>query len=335
MKQETKELLKTGTEEEFSKINKEIIIEMLGFNKEESELLFEAARRIRNKNFSKPTIRAVIEISNYCRGSCHYCAIRKENENLKRYRMSVEEIVANARDIYKEGIRILMLQSGEDLGIMPTLLAAVKQIREKMPEFKIIICCGERKLEEFQALKEAGADMYLIKLETTNDWLFKEYKAYTTFESREEAMNNVKKAGLALSTGFIVGMPKQTDEMVADDIIYFSKIQPKGVSGCPFMPNKNSPLENEPACSLDYALKVHAILRLLLPNATVPSCSPYEILEHNGQLKGFNAGANNITINATPLEYRKNYPLYSKHRVYITMEHTREIIKMAQPNWQN
>jgi len=96
-------------------MKKKEIIECL--NGEHDSVLFKQANEMKERYFHKNVfIRGLIEFSNYCIRNCNYCGLRKDNSQLRRYRLTHEDIVETVRSIDKSGIKTIVLQSGEDYG---------------------------------------------------------------------------------------------------------------------------------------------------------------------------------------------------------------------------
>ena len=77
-------------------------------------------------------IRGIIEFSNHCIRDCAYCGLRKSNPAAKRYRIPANEIIDIARGIREEGIRTVVLQSGDDPGCTKEMICGViREIRKK------------------------------------------------------------------------------------------------------------------------------------------------------------------------------------------------------------
>ena len=300
-------------------------------NKENIENLFNEARKKRDKIFYKQSqLRATIEISNVCRGTCLYCAINSKNKTLERYRMKPDEIFNAAVEIQKNKINTVFLQSGEDPKLLSYLVPAIKKIKDKLPKMTIILGNGERTKKEYDELKKSGADKYILKFETANEKLYKKIRPYSTLENRLNCIAYLKKIGFEIGTGNIIGLPNQSLNDIVDDILLVQKINPEMVSTTPFIPNKNTVLKNAPAGDFITSLKVMALFRLILPEALIPTTSALDkVMPDKGQIMGFNAGANVITINATPLKYRLNYPIYSDKRPLIKLDHALNAIKNA------
>ena len=132
------------------------------------------AHRITQKKFNnKVYIRGIVEFSNYCRKNCNYCGIHRENSGVKRYRMSADEIVAAAENNLKQGIKTVVLQSGEDMSYSRAdMVDIIQRIKAIDPECPITLSFGERSREDYAAFKEAGADRFLMRFETADRELF-------------------------------------------------------------------------------------------------------------------------------------------------------------------
>jgi len=96
-------------------VKKNEILSCLEDDRAEGEL-FKKADKIRKKYCGDEVhIRGIIEFSNYCSRNCLYCGLRRENRNVRRYRIKKEEVVDLALKIASLGIKTLVLQSGDDL----------------------------------------------------------------------------------------------------------------------------------------------------------------------------------------------------------------------------
>ena len=119
-------------------------------------------------------VRGLIEFTNNCLMDCLYCGIRKSNSDVHRYRMTSDEIVETAKKAYSIGIRTFVLQGGEDGSfpddILEDILIRIKNDTSK--ETAITLSVGIRPLESYLRLKNAGADRYLIRFETSDSEIY-------------------------------------------------------------------------------------------------------------------------------------------------------------------
>ena len=137
--------------------------------------LFSAADRVRKKYVGDEVhLRALIEFTNICRNGCLYCGLRAPNSRVTRYRMTPRQILTLAQKAAQEGYKTIVLQGGEDpyftADILTPLLRQIKSL-----DMAITLSIGERSYEDYAAFKEAGADRYLLRIETTDRALYEKY----------------------------------------------------------------------------------------------------------------------------------------------------------------
>lgn len=310
-------------------ISKKEIVELL---KGDTEELFKKANRIR-KEFcgDEAHIRGIIEFSNYCCRSCLYCGLRRENKEISRYRMLPEKIIKLAGKIASSGIKTIVLQSGDDFWYTQQMLCEIiSRIKKENPQVAITLCIGERPFGDYKALKNAGTDRYLLKHETANPKLYAKLHPGQTLKRRLKILEYLKKMSYQTGAGNIVGLPGQTSEDLASDILLMERfgIDMAGIG--PFIPQKDTPLSNFSSGTLNLTLKVLALTRIVTKNIHLPATTALATLnDASGQLLGLKAGGNVIMPDFTPEYYRKNYVIYND-KVRIDLERAKEIIFKAQ-----
>lgn len=120
----------------------------------------------------------------------------------------------------------------------------------------------------------------------------------------------------------MIGVPGQTAKHLADDIVFIKKFKPEMVGVGPFMPQSNTPYSKKPAGCVNTTLFVISLIRLLLPNAMIPSTTALASANTDGCIQGILSGANVIMPNITPHVYRENYALYdSKNNLDDDIKH--------------
>lgn len=302
-----KELIKKA--EETHNLEKDEIIALLK-NEEVNQEIFDAANRVREKYVGNEVhLRGLIEFSNICKQNCLYCGLRRDNKNIERYRLTPEQIIDFAQKAVSYGYRTLVLQSGEDPYFTIERLQNI--IREiKKLDVAITLSIGEKTLEEYKAYKEAGADRYLLRIETTNKELYEKMDPDMDHSNRIDCLKKIGELGFELGTGCLVGLPEQTIESLADDILFFKAIGADMVGIGPFIPNVDTPLKDAPTGSFELALKVMALTRLLMPDINIPATTAMETLNPKGRIIALQSGANVVMPNVTEGEYRKHYALY-------------------------
>ena len=239
-----------------------------------SEYLFEEAQNTRNKIYGKKIyIRGLIEFTNYCKNNCLYCGIRRDNKNADRYRLSKEDILYCTDLGYDLGFRTFVLQGGEDPYYSDEIMCdIVKNIKEKHPDCAITLSLGERSFDSYKKLKDAGADRYLLRHETaTKSHYEKIHPKDMSFDNRIECLNNLKKIGYQVGAGFMVGSPFQTEENLAEDLIFLKKLNPEMCGIGPFVSHKDTPFKNEKNGTVELTLFMLGLIRLTLPNVLLPA----------------------------------------------------------------
>ncbi|OGW92439.1 MAG: [FeFe] hydrogenase H-cluster radical SAM maturase HydE, partial [Omnitrophica bacterium RIFCSPHIGHO2_12_FULL_44_12] len=273
--------------------------------------LFAEADRVRKQYCGDEVhLRAIIEFSNYCKRDCLYCGLRKSNGKLTRYRMTVDEIFCAARNAQSLGYQTIVLQSGEDDGFSTDELCGLVRKIKKELDLAITLSVGEKTYEEYRAMKEAGADRYLLKIETTNPELFKKLKPDSDLEKRSQCLENLKNLGFQVGSGVMVGLPGQTLEDLTDDICFFRESDFDMIGIGPFIPHPETPLNQAKKGELNLVLKVVALTRLATLNAHLPATTAIGTIDPAGRQKALMCGANIMMPNATPKQYRRFYEIY-------------------------
>jgi biotin synthase len=272
--------------------------------------LFSLADRVRAKYVGDEVhLRGLIEFSNYCKQNCLYCGFRRDNKKVKRYRLTEEQIIKFAKDASELGYKTVVLQSGEDsyftVDKMKYIISEIKKFN-----LAITLSIGEKTFEEYKVYKKAGADRFLIRIETTDKNLYSKLDPDMDWENRLNCLKDLRKLGYEVGTGCLVGIPEQTLESLADDILFFKEINADMIGIGPFIPNPNTPLKDFQGGSFELALKVMAITRLLLPDINIPATTAMETLNPEGRIIALQSGANVVMPNVTQGEYRKFYEIY-------------------------
>lgn len=306
---------------------------LLNTENEMAEELFASARAIRDRNVGKKIdLRAAVDISNVCRVNCCYCPMRRDNlKHVNVNRATVEQIVLAARTAHLLGFRQLFLQSGEDPLVVDVVICALYIIKEENNGWHFVFNLGNLSLKKFRALRQAGAHGYLIKHETANPNLHLAYRG-ETLQKRIQHTLWAREAGLYVGSGNILGLPLQTDEDLADDLIFLGRIDSSVMASCaPFTPSEELPMgfRDHPAGDFEKTKRFIALLRHCFPSARIPATSNLDsdrirrLLpgEKSGQAEAIESGANGITVQFTPAEVEKDYGLYDRgtkrHLVYL------------------
>lgn len=290
-------------------LSKNEIIRLLADEQNEPALL-KRADRIRKKYVGDAIhLRGLIEFSNICRNNCLYCGIRRGNGKVARYRMEEDELVETARRAAALGFKTVVMQSGEDMYYTQEKMCRIIEAIKKF-DVAVTLSAGERSYGDYKAFREAGADRYLMRIETTDKDLYHRLDPGMSWQYRYECLLMIKELGYELGSGIMVGLPGQSLESIAADLMFLRRLGVDMAGIGPFIPHPETPLAGEPGGSLHLALRTMAIMRLLLPDINIPATTAMESLHPDGRMMALQGGANVVMPNVTEGEYRKLYELY-------------------------
>lgn len=292
-----------------SEFSRNDIIEILK-DDSNNDWLFSLADKTREEYVGDEVhLRGLIEFSNICKRQCKYCGLRCEDKFIDRYRISKENIISYAEHAVNMGYKTIVLQSGEDEYYNTDLMCEIIEGIKKLG-VALTLSIGEKTYEEYKAFKESGADRYLIRIETTDKTLYNQMHPNMDFDNRVRCLEDLGRLGYEVGTGCLVGLPNQTIESLADDILFFKEINADMVGIGPFIPHPHTPLKDSATGSFTLALKVMALTRILLKDINIPATTAMETLNPNGRIIALQSGANVVMPNVTTTEYRAKYEIY-------------------------
>ena len=278
-----------------------------------------ATREVGNKVF----YRGIVELSNVCVLDCYYCGIRKSNRAVERYSLTKEEVVESALWCAEAGYGSCVLQSGErrDTRFVDFVEDCVREIKTRsisdtLPQgLGITLSLGEQTLETYQRWHAAGATRYLLRIETTNRDLFRKiHPEKQSMDTRLQALDDLKTAGVQVGTGVMIGLPGQTLADLAADIRFFAGRDIDMIGMGPYLISQGGAMSAEGMLEkhklMQLALKMIAVTRLVLRDVNIAATTALQALEHDGRERGIRFGANVTMPNITPRAVRKNYQLY-------------------------
>ena len=278
--------------------------------------LLAAADAMRHRHMGDGILlRGIVEFSSYCRNTCSYCGLHAGNSLLTRYRMSAEEIVESVRGIAAQEIHTVVLQSGEDDGLDPAWLAeVVREIARQHPGMAITLSAGERPREDYRLWREAGADRYLLKIESSDPALYESLHQRRTLASRLRCVSDLFDLGYQVGSGIMVGLPGQTLRHIAGDILYFAAADFDMIGIGPFIPHPQTRLAGAARGDVGLTLKTVAITRLVTRDSHMPATTALGSMDRDYRTDGLQAGANVLMPNFTPVAYKRLYEIYPGKR---------------------
>jgi biotin synthase len=266
-----------------------------------------------------------VEATSHCIRHCLYCGLRAPSEGLDRYRMEASDIHACALEAHRLGYGSVVIQGGEDPGLTQELVTSVIQAIKRDTPLAITLSLGERSDDDLQAWREAGADRYLLRFETSDPVLYRRIHPNLPGvpSDRFAQLERMRRMGYEIGTGVMVGIPGQTFDTLAGDILRFRDFDMDMIGVGPFLPSPRTPLggpgaealmappgEQVPNDELT-TLKTVALTRLVCPDANIPSTTALATLNRaRGRELALMCGANVVMPNVTPVTYRERYEIY-------------------------
>jgi len=306
-----------------NRFTKEDLIKLLSLKGEERSLMRKKAAEIKNQTVgNKVYFRGLIEYSNKCKKDCYYCGVRASNKIPARYQLEDAEVLEAAQFAYDNHFASLVIQSGErsDSGYIRKIEFLLQEIKKlSNGDLGITLSCGEQSLETYKTWKEAGAHRYLLRIETSNRELYSKLHPNDSlhdFNDRIAALKRLKVAGYQVGTGVMIGLPFQTYEDLANDLLFFKELDIDMAGMGPYIEHKETPLYpyRDELMSLqdrfELSLNMVALLRILMPDINIAATTAMQAIDPQGREKALFIGSNVIMPNLTPVKYREDYLLY-------------------------
>jgi biotin synthase len=291
------------------------------------EALWRAADEVRRKNVGDEVhLRGLIEISNHCARLCGYCGLRADHQGLTRYRMTMDEILACAKEAVSFGYGTVVLQGGEDFGLTKDWVTNVICLLKAQTPLAVTLSLGERTDDELRAWRAAGADRYLLRFETSDPDLYRSIHPDLPgkVSDRLAILRRLRELDFEVGSGVMVGIPGQTYAILASDLVLFRDFDLDMIGVGPYLPHPDTPLGKEaeslalktknpdqvPNTEL-MTYKTVALTRLVRPDANIPSTTALATINKaQGRELGLMRGANIVMPNLTPTQYRAMYEIY-------------------------
>lgn len=272
---------------------------------------------------TKVYYRGLIEFSNICSRNCLYCGIRRDNTGLRRFTAASEQIIEAAKWCAEAGYGSVVLQSGERndppfVDFVEETVAGIKEttVSPRLPfGLGVTLCVGEQSREAFRRFRIAGAHRYLLRIETTNPGLFRRiHPDSQSLETRLSCLKILREEGFAVGTGVMIGLPGQTTDMLADDLLFYREHDFDMFGMGPFIPHPGTPMGLDPMLPARERMRLSLLMigltRLLTGNTNIAATTALQALDPSGREKGLSWGANVLMPSLTPGEFRKDYILY-------------------------
>lgn len=306
-----------------SEMSRNDIIQLLISQGKDQEDLFAIAKDQKLKGGeNKVFFRGIIEYSNICTKNCYYCGIRSANPSVDRYQLNELEVLDSVRFAYDQNYASIVIQAGEqsNKNFIRNISKLLNMIRNMTNgEMGITLSLGEQSSKTLQDWFDLGATRYLLRIEASDPDLYKKLhpkNSHHSYKTRLEQLKVLRKIGYQVGTGVMIGLPFQSVENLADDLLFFKENEIDMIGMGPYIEHENTPLfsqkETLPSKNkrFDLSLKMIAILRIMCPDINIAATTAMQTLDPLGREKAIMVGANVIMPNLTPVKYRQSYQLY-------------------------
>jgi biotin synthase len=281
----------------------------------ETRILYAYADRVRKKFAGNGILlRGIIEFDNNCRNNCLYCGLNRKNKHIKRYRLTQSQVLDSVARMAAQGIKTVVLQSGEASDLDAEWLAIVIREIKQRHHLAVTLSVGEQDLKTYRLWREAGADRYLLKIETTDREIYQAMHPEMDYDRRVTCLRNLKKLGYQVGSGIIIGLRGQTRSSIARDILFFQRHGFDMIGIGPFIPHYQTRLAKDKKGEALLTLNALALTRIVTRFSHLPATTALGSMEQDYRREGLQAGANVLMPNFTPQPYRRYYELYPGKR---------------------
>ncbi|WP_296397951.1 [FeFe] hydrogenase H-cluster radical SAM maturase HydE [Acidaminococcus timonensis] len=290
--------------------------------------LYDAAYEVKARTVGRVDYyRGLLEFSNRCIKNCKYCGIRRDNEEVERFDTDRKDLLAMAKWAYDNRYGSLTLQSGERqdeefIAYVEGLLRDIKELSHG--ELGITLCVGEQTEETYRRWFQAGAHRYLLRIETSNPALYATLHpqdGHHEWSVRKACLEALHRIGYQVGTGVMIGLPGQTLDDLAGDILFYRDMDIDMIGMGPYVVHHNTPIGKEVVAAggnteaaqqerFILGLNMIAVTRLFLPDRNIAATTALQALNPLGRELGLKAGANILMPIVTLPKFRPDYLLY-------------------------
>lgn len=235
-----------------------------------------------------------------CQEDCAYCpqSARYKTGISAHPLMEVEQVVKAAKRAKKAGAtRFCMGAAWREAKDNPEFDKIVEMVRN-VNQLGMESCCTLGMLTEAQAkrLAEAGLYAYNHNIDTSPEF-YNKIITTRTYQDRIATINNVRKAGIAVCSGGIIGMGETVKDR-AGMLITLSSLNPhpESVPINALIPVKGTSLGDKKQVPVWDMIRMIATTRIVMPKSVVRLSAGRVNISKEGQALCFLAGANSIFL---------------------------------------
>ncbi|KAK8828718.1 hypothetical protein WA577_000199 [Blastocystis sp. JDR] len=287
------------------------------------------------------SIHGFMDLHNMCERNCQHCYMRRSNKDVKRFMCFPTHVYDNMEWLYNNGIATIVISSGEFNnegrtefieGIIENTIAKSTEIdrgfRVQKGDYsggnpiQIGLQMGEIPMNSCRRYFAKGASLAYLRMEASDRLLYKDiFIREKGYDERVATIQKMMKQGYEVYSGTLVGLPFQTPENLAEDILFLKDLGVDGVDLDVYMPTKNTPIypfwreetHNDYFGYLEKSFqqlkRMTALSRLVLRDVNITASEHQLLLHANGLQEMLNAGANVVKMYSGPL-WTRMFNLY-------------------------
>ncbi len=263
--------------------------------------LLAATRRVREAAFGRRVKICILRNaqSGICPEDCHYCSqSRLSRADIPVYKLqSVGDLIEGARVAVASGARrycMVCSMRGPGEREVEHLASACESIRAEFPELELCLSIGLLEADQARRLKQAGAGWINHNLNTSRRF-YPEICSTHSYDDRLRTIENVRRAGLSVCSGGIIGMGENDDDVI-DLAVATRRLGAESVPLNFLHPIAGTPLGDARHLTPERCLKAACLFRLLNPCSEVRAAGGRELNLGGRQGEIFNA-VNSIFVN--------------------------------------
>ena len=265
--------------------------------------LVERARAVYKENFPAGAIQASRLLSiktGGCSEDCAYCpqSARYPTEIKPEKLLALNIVVKRAKKAKEEGAsRFCMGAAWREARSGPAFDRVLEMVRA-VSDLGLEVCCtlGMLTFEQALRLKEAGLTAYNHNIDTSKEY-YSRIITTRKYEDRLKTLEHVRKAGLMVCTGGILGLGESHKDRISFiyELANFNP-QPESVTINTLVPAKGTPLENQEAVSAVDVTRVISVCRIVMKRSFIRLSAGRRAMSEGEQFLCFFSGANSIFL---------------------------------------
>lgn len=258
--------------------------------------LYAEADAVRRAAFGRNTfIHAVVPVSNICDQECRHCDLRGHNKRLQRFRLQASRVLDLAGRAAKAGAETVILASGNDIGLSAPLIGElIGQIKTRF-NVAVTLRLGHGGLDEYVYWRKCGADRCQVNLKTTEPFGFKRLDQDDSFTNRLHRLDALRDIGYEIGSGVLAGLPGTTPMDCLRDVLFLAELDPHLIEIAPFVPRPETPMGGMCPGSVDTAMRMAALLRIMRPKARIPAVTALDELRPGSRMLALERGCDTVT----------------------------------------